>query len=314
MINKVFMAFGKAVESVEGSVIKRYIGAAPSFVKAVNPSKEERNKLLNADIEKDVEYIKTKEVDGKTINQVIVTFYVKPDVDQDIIIPMTFFVDKSYRYNKDKTKVQVIDKYGYSSWATQEEVKNHSQLMSSSGKRRRITTEYRPAFNGEIQLIEFIKYYLNIEEAISYINGEWCNNPKVSNIEFCECSLNMEKLFAGDFSEIKEIPNLMPTNKVKIMYGVRTTDEGKQYQAVYTNKVIRNKAKNYSEIEKDLIDRKNYGAFSNVEFDTKPFREYTVEATVFNNNEQSKVEDPFTVMESQAANEATDDSPFGLPF
>lgn len=287
-----FMAFGKAVESKEGGSIKRYIGASPVYVLAVNPTKEERNKLLNAEIDSEPEYLREKEVDGKNVPQAMITFYVKPDVEGDIIIPMTFFVNKSYRYNRDKTKVQVIDKYGYSAWATPEDLKNKATLKSSTDKALKITTEYRPAYNGEIQLIEFIKSYLNFDEALSYVNGEWVKNPKVTNMEECECSLDMDKLFKGDFSELNEVPKLMPKNKVKVMFGVRTTEDGKQYQAVYTNKVLRNGARDYSEIDKDLQERKNAGAFSNVEYDINPFREYTVEATNFSNSASSNMPFP----------------------
>ena len=289
-----FMAFGKAVESKEGGSVKRYIGASPVYVLAVNPTKEERNKLLNAEIDSEPEYLREKEVDGKNVPQAMVTFYVKPDVEGDIIIPMTFFVNKSYRYNRDKTKVQVIDKYGYSAWATPEDLKNKATLKSSTGKALKITTEYRPAYNGEIQLIEFIKSYLNFDEALSYVNGEWVKNPKVTNMEECECSLDMDKQFKGDFSELNEVPKLMPKNKVKVMFGVRTTEDGKQYQAVYTNKVLRNGARDYSEIDKDLQERKNAGAFSNVEYDINPFREYTVEATNFSNSAPSDMPFPAT--------------------
>ena len=76
------------------------------------------------------------------------------------------------------------------------------------------------------------------------------------------------------------------------MFGVRTTEDGKQYQVVYTNKVLRNGARDYSEIDKDLQERKNAGAFSNVEYDIKPFREYTVEATDFNNSGSSDMPFP----------------------
>ena len=62
-----FMAFGKAVESKEGGSIKRYIGASPVYVLAVNPTKEERNKLLNAEIDSEPEYLREKEVDGKKV-------------------------------------------------------------------------------------------------------------------------------------------------------------------------------------------------------------------------------------------------------
>lgn len=278
--NFAFMAFGKANESVENAGFKRYIGAAPVFVKAVNPNKAERDALLGANIENMPEYIGEKETNGKKVPQVRVTFYVQPDVEGAPVIPMTFFVSKEHRYNKDNTKIQVIDKYGYSGWATKEQLASHEQLKSSSGNNLRITTEYRPAYNGEIQLVEFIKHYLNINELLSYIDEKWVINTKL-NKDDCECSLDMEKLFKGDFSEIKEIPTLMPTNKVKVMFGVRTTDDNKQYQAVYTNMVLRNNARDYSAIDKDLQERKNAGAFANIEFDTKPFREYKVEETTF---------------------------------
>ena len=284
-VNFAFMALGKTRESVEGAGIKRYIGAAPVFVKAVNPDKAERNALLGADIEADPEYLGNKEVDGVNVPQVRVTFYVQPDVEGAPVIPMTFFISKEYRYNRDKTKIQVIDKYGYSGWATKEQCDSHEQLKSAAGKNLRITTEYRPAFNGEIQLMEFVKYYLNIPELLIYKDEEWVVGKDYTK-EDCECSFDILKLLAGDFSEIKEVPQLMPANKVKVMFGVRTTDEGKQYQAVYTNRVLRNGARDYSEIDKDLQERKNAGAFANIEYDVKPFREYTVEPTDLSSPEE----------------------------
>lgn len=279
------MALGKAQESVEGPSIKRYIGATPVFVKCVNPSKEERNKLLGAEIESEPVYLDELEVDGKKIPQLRVTFYVQP-VEEEVIIPVTFFLRKEHRFNGDKTKVQVIDKYGYSGWATQEQLKNHGQLKSSSGKNLRITTSYRPAYNGEIQLMEFIKAYLNIADYLAYINEDWVSNPKVTASD-CECSLDMEALFKGNFTELFSVPKMMPTNKVKMMFGVRTTEEGKQYQAAYTNKVLKNSARDYSEIDKDLQERKKNGAYQNIEYDVKPFREYAPEPTDFSKEPQS---------------------------
>ena len=44
-MNKLFMAFGKGTESKEGNVVKKYIGVAPVYVLAVNPTKAELEKL-----------------------------------------------------------------------------------------------------------------------------------------------------------------------------------------------------------------------------------------------------------------------------
>ena len=70
-INFSFMAFGKAVESKEGRSIKRYIGASPVYVLAVNPTKEERNKYIQNYLEKEKEVYekilenKTQNIEGK---------------------------------------------------------------------------------------------------------------------------------------------------------------------------------------------------------------------------------------------------------
>ena len=49
--NKLFMAFATGKESTEGNVVKRYIGVAPVFVLAVNPSKAELEKLYDTELE-----------------------------------------------------------------------------------------------------------------------------------------------------------------------------------------------------------------------------------------------------------------------
>ena len=55
--NKLFMAFATGKESTEGNVVKRYIGVAPVFVLAVNPSKAELEKLYDTELENAPEYI-----------------------------------------------------------------------------------------------------------------------------------------------------------------------------------------------------------------------------------------------------------------
>ena len=45
--NKLFMAFATGKESTESNGVKRYIGVAPVFVLAVNPSKAELEKLYD---------------------------------------------------------------------------------------------------------------------------------------------------------------------------------------------------------------------------------------------------------------------------
>ena len=275
--NSTFMAF-KANKVEETPIYKNYIGWANTKVLAVNPTMEERNNLLGINSEKIPEYTGTDENGVKFAK---VTFYVQPlDTEGNpigSIVDATFFIRDSYRYNRDKTKVQVIDKYGYSGWATQEECKNHAQLKSGVGNNLRITTDYRPAYQGEIALIEFIKAYLNIKEHITYENGQWVINKKELP-EDCECAVEVKTFFTNNFAEIKDVPKLMPENTLKMVYGVRTTDKG-TYQTVYTNVVARANSRNVNNIIKDITDRKANGGLANQEYDGEPIHEYTVTPT-----------------------------------
>ena len=65
------------------------------------------------------------------------------------------------------------------------------------------------------------------------------------------------------------------------MFGVRTTEDNRQYQTVYTQMVLRNGVTDYKKLQADLVDRMNNGAFSTTEFSAEPLREYNINATSF---------------------------------
>ena len=71
------------------------------------------------------------------------------------------------------------------------------------------------------------------------------------------------------------------------MFGVRTTDDNKQYQAVYTQKFLKNNITDYSKLEEELQERKSAGAYPTTEFSTCDLKEYTVESTDFNKAEDT---------------------------
>jgi hypothetical protein len=196
-------------------------------------------------------------------------------------INMTMFIRNEYRYNGDKTKVQVIDKYGRTAWVTVEQAKAHEIPMYSNGPAK-IDAGYRPAYVGEEDLVAFFKTFLGIPNVDVYNKntGAWSTheNPE-------ECEAGLEKIanyFKGDFSELRDIIALQPNNKVKALFGVRTTDDGKQYQAVYP-KVLRANATDASvaKLDAEIQERKNNGALSTTEFTFGEFKEYTVEPTTF---------------------------------
>ena len=304
------MAIGKAKESVESIDIKRYIGVGAMFVKGVNPNKQESEKFYGREQENEPEYLGSIDDNGTQIPSVRISFLVELDTSlkdkngnpkygdiQEFKSTVTFFLRKRFRFSKDG-KVQVLDKYGYSGWASKDELQNHTQLVSKNGNPLRITPAYRAAYDGEIELVEFIKTYLNFDEARVWIDGKWVNNPKVEKLDDCEVFLEkVEDYFKGNFKELKDITKIMPTNKVKVMFGIRTDDEGRQYQTAFTRMFLKNHASDYSALDKEYQEAKNNGAFKTTEFEATDLHEYSVEATNFNET-APEVSDPFTNIEA----------------
>lgn len=298
------MAIAKGKESTEATGYKRYIGVGAAFVKAVNPNKKEMEALYGREQENEPEYVGTVERDGKDIPNVRISFITNPDPDkygEGILIPHTYFLRREYRYNSDKTKVQVIDKYGRTAWVTIEQAKNHEIPMYSNGPAN-LDKDYRPAYVGEEELTQFLINYLNIPNVMKYdrANNKWylVDNPQDS-----ECRLDeIEKYFKGDFTELRSAIALQPTNKVKILYGVRTSDDNKQYQTTYTRMTLKNSVTDYSKLDADVMEMKSRSTSASVaqtEYRVDDFQEYKVEAT--------------HITESTAATESSD-LPFDDPF
>ena len=289
----IFMAFGKVSESNEGGEVKRYMGVGSSYILGVNPTKAELEKIYNRTIDNDPEYTGTQESDGKQVPYIRLDFITRTDPKVCNGIEMTsklvFFIRKEARYNHDKTKVQVIDKYGRTCWVGVEDAKNHVIPEYSNGPAN-IDKDYRPAYAGEEDLTNFLKAYLNIANVMDYKNGTWVMKENPSDYE---CRLeHIADYFNGNVKEIKDVISLMPKNKVKLLYGVHTNDEGKQYQAIYIHMILRNGSTNFDRLAKDLAEHKGAGAYPTTEFEVCEFKEYTVVSTLFVQS-GSEQEDPF---------------------
>lgn len=299
--NYCFMAFGKVTESTEGAgEIKRYIGVGSSYILGINPSKEELEKIYDRTIENDPTYTGTQESNGVQVPYIRLDFItsVDPDVNGGIQLKskLVFFLRKEARYNRDRTKVQVIDKYGRTCWVDVNDAKNHVIPQYSNGPAN-IDKDYRPAYVGEEDLTNFLKAYLCIDNVMDYKNGTWVMKENPSDYE---CRLeHIADYFSGNISELKSAIALMPKNKVKLLYGVRTNDEGKQYQSIYTQMILRNGSSNYDRLAKDVAERKEAGAYPTTEFEVCELKEYTVAAS---NLSAAPSEDPFASLDSSENN------------
>lgn len=279
----VFLAIGKTQESTETQEFKKYVGVGSSFVLATNPTKKEFEDIIGHEVANDPEYV----VDTDNGKEARIKFVVKTDPNTcngvEIINQVMFTLCNAPAYNKDQSKVQVIDKYGNSTWANPEDAKAGKKLFSVTGKELKIDSSYRIACVGEADLIGFLKAYLCVGDAFNYVNGSWVKKDNADDFLF---SLeHVKDYFSGDFSEVKDAIALQPNNKVKLLYGVRTTDEGKQYQTIATRNgmVLHNSAgsKALEKLEKDLANAKNNGSYASTDFRVQELSEYSVEPTNF---------------------------------
>ena len=291
-----FMAVAKGKESTEGN-FKRYIGVAPCFIKGLNPSKAELEKIYGNTQDKEPQYVGEVEVteNGNKVKyaNVRLTFITLPDEEKTGVkcdpISVSLFLQNRYRYNRDQTKIQVIDKYGRTAWVTIEQAKNHEIPMYSNGPAN-LDKDYRPAYVGEEELTDFLINYLNIPSVMRYNENEkkWY---MVEHPEDSECRLDhIVDYFKGDFSELRDAIALQPTNKVKILFGIRTDNEGRQYQAAFTQMFLKNSVSDYSKLDAYLQERKNAGAYSTTEFEVTDFHEYSVKSSTLTDNTEA---DPF---------------------
>lgn len=295
--NKMFMAFAAGKVSTENA-IKLYQGVAPVYVLEVNPTKTELEKIYNRELEKTPEYISETEVNGTKYPQVRLDFIVQTDPEKchgiDMKTPISFFITKQVRYNRDGSKLQVVNRYGEFTWLSIEDAKNGTIPESLNWFE---AADFRPAYIGEEALTGFIKAYLNIpNKSFRKKDGTVVELKDKSE---AEARLDgIENYFKGDFSELKGVLKLQPKNKVKAMFGVRNTDDNKQYQAVYTQKFLKNNITDYSKLDKDLQDRKAAGSYPTTEFSVCDLKEYSVEATSFSDSSE---EMPFDSKEESSS-------------
>lgn len=257
----------------------RYIGVAPVTIVAVNPNKELLENIYDTTLDETPEYTGSQNSNGKEVPFARIDFIVKTDPEKsngiEMITKVSYFIRQRYRYNKDMSKVQVIDKYGRTAWVTNQQAETHEIPIYVNGPAN-IDRDYRPCFVGEEELTNFVKTYLQIPCVQKYVDGKW---ELVDNPEECEARFNLGsilKFFEGDFEELKEVMGYQPNNKVKIMFGIRTSDDGRQYQTAYTQMVLRSGVTDYSKIKEDLQKRKAAGAYTNSFFEATPLHELII--------------------------------------
>ena len=308
------MAFGQGSESVEGSSYNLYTGVAPFHLLAVNPGVEQLKEWFPTRdyTQKPPNYIYNKEGEAKGV---FITFYLKANTEHkemkamveadpnfNFITRYSILLKKELYYNKDKTKVQVINAYGDTGWPSIEELKDKT-LPDYMIRNNYIMEGMRPAYVGEEDLIKFLKTYINIPNCKTYDKGTgtWTNKTgedlKASLAGFS--TQDLDKLIDGDMSPIRNAIKYQPKNQIKVLCGVRTTSDNKEFQDVLTRYPMKLGVTDYSRLDKELSALRDAGSYDNTNFGEYPFtfQKYKVTPTAFQSEKETEVpgtdDDPF---------------------
>ena len=270
------MAVAKGKVSNESSGFKTYVGVGNVKVLGVNLSKEELSKVYGTEVTNDRVFVGEVEQDGKKVPVTYLNFTVQKEADKtndlSFVVNVRYNLTRAARWNRDHTKKQVIDKYGRTAWATNEEIAAHAIPQYTNGPAN-IDSSYRPAYRGEEQLILFIKALLGIPNVTKFVDGKPVG--LIDTPEDAECSLeHIEDYFKGNFSELKEILSYQPNNKVKILFGARKDDQGRMWQDSFINWPMTAGTTKYEKLEYQLKASKDAGAFPNTTFEVCDVKEY----------------------------------------
>ena len=302
----------KVASNEEYVDIPKFVGVASVNVLAINPNNDKLRKYgwTVSENAEEPKYVTTTS-DGKKSARVRFLVQIQ-DLDEKPIVAMDFWVRPDISFNKEATKAKVIDSFGRTAWGTKEEIQKHLIPQYSSGPAN-INSDYKPCHVGEEELVNFLMKYLNVTpfQMFSKAKQEWVVNKNPGHLTID----HWDWLCNGNVKELAEYISLQPDNKVKVILGVRNTEDNKTYQTFLPTTFIGNGAmvdRNTGEYAsaRKAIDRYFENRDESVyTFSATPVKEWGVSATVVKDNSDSQLpgfDDPSYTTENP------DDLPFEL--
>lgn len=219
--------------------IRKYIGVGSVNVLAINPDNA-RLRSYGWTIPEDAEEPKYVTTDSSGRKSARVRFLVQiQDLDEKPVVAMDFWIRPDISFTADNSKCKLIDSFGRTAYGTKEEVKAHRIPQYANGPAS-IASDYKPCHVGEEEIVLFTMKYLNVTplQIFDRKTQGWVSskNPGRLTID------HWDRLCNGDVSELKQYFALQPDNRVKVVFGIRTTDENKTYQTFMSNVFIGNGA------------------------------------------------------------------------
>lgn len=260
------MAFNSN-ESTEGASApkKLYVGVEKFRVTAINPDKAQLAEL-GITVEEEPNYI--SEQDGVKTSRVAI-YLDNDDADNSVKTVLSIFLRDEHKHSMAGVPVYINNK-GQVQYVSAADAKNKNFADWITD-----VDSFVPMKTGQDTLVEFLRTFANVK------GGE---DAYLENID---------GLFNGDFSELQALHAENPNNKIGILFGVKTKDDGTFVQTHYTKKFERAYSTDYTYLKSNLDKWKAAGGGANVYFGDFPF------------NFREFVPSPV-----EAGGEANDDMPF----
>lgn len=276
-----------------------YKGVGTVGVVAVQPNMKQLNDLGFSNVTEEPVYISEvkDQKTNETVKQVRIDVFYKIDPERNNgiegIKKKSFFIKDKKDITNDGTKVKVINIYGENIYLTLDDAKNKT-IPENLGWFEGNTM--RPAYDGELEFNDFLKVYLDVPNRVN-VNKKTGVKIEIKDKTQAHCRLEIERLFKGDFTEIRQIPNLFPTNRVKVLFSIKKSDDNKVYQS-FLPYVMRHNTTNYDYVKAQVDKDLGFGKYANQIISFEPLHEYKedVQPTSFsptNSNDMFESSNPF---------------------
>lgn len=254
--------FGQSTEAGEGFVNKLYTGIENFRVVAVCPNHDELKKMFGDNAKEDV-YALTND-EGE--QQAKIVIYLDNEAEGEtpkITTRLTYFVTKKEKLSQTGKRLY-INIYGTNAWLPLDgTIPESMSWFNPEGM--------RPAFDNENLVIDFLRNLLNLPSV------DKADKPSDAYSQFSE--KEWDSMFNGNFAQLKSAAMSSP-NKIGVVLGVKTVDDGKMYQDVYNRNTLRQWSKQsgkFDYIRKNLTEAQSAGSYPKTDFGNLDFvlREYS---------------------------------------
>ena len=296
---------------MEFTDIKKFVGVGSISILGINPNNSQL-RLYGWQIPEDADEPVYTTVDSEGKKSARVRFLVQiQDLPEKPVVAMDFWVRPDVMLTNPSpdsgkvVKCVIIDSYGRTAYATKSEVQARKIPQYANGPAN-ISQDYKPCHVGQEPIVSFLMKFLNVTPLRSFSRNtnSWVINKNPGRLTIDDWG----KLCDGDVSELKADVALQPDNRVKVVFGIRTTEDNKTYQTFLPTAFIGNGApvnKTTGEYDsaRKAIDKFNERDHrDSFVFSAAPVREWKQEADDVNDNSANN--------EIPGFDDSVDDLPF----